>query len=164
VPRSSPSAPRPGQADPALEKQLPARISGVTLAKASTTGAAIFAEFGGTAWARQMTKYLASVGKTPADLRYAQVWDPSGALNLDAGVFQASGITAAALRTAIIKSSLPDSPSLTTSASTISGKTVTIVANGSSGSALYLYDHDGGVFYIGGSDTSLVMKFFRLIA
>jgi hypothetical protein len=32
----------------------------------------------GTAWAQQMTRYLASVGKTPADLYYAQVWDPSG--------------------------------------------------------------------------------------
>jgi hypothetical protein len=164
VPTSSPSAPRAGQADPALEKQLPSRLNGVALRKASTTGSAIFAEFGGTAWARQMTSYLTSVGKTPADLSYAQVWDPSGALGLDAGVFQAGGITAAALRNAIISSTRPDSPDLTTSASTISGKTVTVVANGNSGSTLYLYDHGGGVFYIGGADASLVAKFLRAIA
>jgi hypothetical protein len=105
----------------------------------------------GTAWAQQMTRYLASVGKTPADLYYAQVWDPSGALGLDAGVFQATGVSAASLRKAIINSSRPDSPGLQVSDASLSGKHVTVVVNGASGTTLYLYDHRDDVFYTGGS-------------
>jgi hypothetical protein len=160
---ASPGTPRAGHALPRLEARLPSRISGVALARASTTGAAIFAEFGDTAWARQMTRYLERAGKTPGDLHYAQVWDPSGALSLDAGVFQAGGIGAAALRRAIIASSVPDSPNLTTSAATIAGKAVTVVVNGNSGSALYLYDHGDLVFYVGGSSAGVVASFLRRI-
>ena len=80
APADGPSASAPkGHAAPALEAMLPRHLDGIALDRASTTGKAIFAEFGGTAWAQQMTRYLASVGKTPADLYYAQVWDPSGA-------------------------------------------------------------------------------------
>jgi hypothetical protein len=148
-----------GHAAPALEATLPRRLGGVALDRASTTGKAIFAEFGGTAWAQQMTSYLASVGKTPADLNYAQVWDPSGSLGLDAGVFQASGVSAASLRRAIINSSRPDSPGLSVSDASLSGKHVTVVVNQGSGSTLYLYDHRGDVFYTGGSGPSVAAQF-----
>ena len=148
-----------GHAAPALEAMLPGRLNGVALDRASTTGKAIFAEFGGTAWAQQMTRYLASVGKTPADLYYAQVWDPSGALGLDAGVFQATGVSAASLTKAIINSSRPDSPGLQVSGASLSGKHVTVVVNGASGTTLYLYDHRDDVFYTGGSGASLAAQF-----
>jgi hypothetical protein len=153
------SAPASGHADPRLEALLPRQLDGVGLDRASTSGAAIFAEFGGTAWAQQMTKYLASVGRKPADLHYAQVWDPSQALDLDAGVFQADGISAAALREAIISASRPDTPSLTMSSTTLAGKRVTVVVNESSGTTLYLYDYRDNVFYAGGSGESLTAQF-----
>jgi hypothetical protein len=114
---------------------------------------------GGTAWAQQMTRYLANVGKTPADLYYAQVWDPSGALGLDAGVFQAAGISAASLRKAIISSSRTDSPDLSVSDASLSGKHVTVVVNQASGTTLYLYDHRDDVFYTGGSGPSAAAQF-----
>lgn len=158
VPASSGAAAK-GHADPGLEALLPRRLEGVGLARASTTGAAIFAEFGSTAWAQQMTKYLASVGRKPADLHYAQVWDPSQALGLDAGVFQADGITAANLREAIISASRPDSPHLTLSSATLGGKRVTVVVNQDSGASLYLYDYRDDVFYTGGSGQSLTTQF-----
>ena len=148
-----------GHAAPALEATLPRRLGGVPLDRASTTGKAIFAEFGGTAWAQQMTKYLASMGKTPADLYYAQAWDPSGALGLDAGVFQAPGISATSLRKAIINSSRPDSPGLSVSDTSLSGKQVTVVVNQDSGTTLYLYDHRDDVFYTGGSGPSVAAQF-----
>lgn len=148
-----------GHADPGLEALLPRRLDGVGLDRASTTGAAIFAEFGGTAWARQMTKYLASVGKKPASLHYAQVWDPSQSLGLDAGVFQADGISAPALRSAIISASRPDSPSLTVTSATLAGKRVTSVLNPSASTTLYLYDYRDNVFYVGGSGESLLAQF-----
>jgi hypothetical protein len=148
-----------GHAAPALEAMLPRRLDGVALHRASTTGKAIFAEFGATAWAQQMTRYLARVGKTPADLNYAQVWDPSGSLGLDAGVFQASGVSAASLRKAIINSSRPDSPGLSVSDASLSGKHVTVVVNQDSGTTLYLYDHHDDVFYTGGSGPSVAAQF-----
>jgi hypothetical protein len=148
-----------GHAAPALEAMLPRRLGGVALNRASTTGKAIFAEFGGTAWAQQMTRYLASVGKTPADLYYAQAWDPSGALGLDAGVFQATGVSAASLRKAIINSSRPDSPGLSVSDTSLSGKHVTVVVNQASGTTLYLYDHRDDVFYTGGSGPGTAAQF-----
>lgn len=159
VPASAAAA--AGHADRKLEALLPRRLAGVGLTRASTTGAAIFAEFGSTAWAQQMTSYLASAGKRPADLHYAQVWDPSQALGLDAGVFQAGGISAAALRQAIISASRPDSPSLTVSNSSLAGKRVTVVVNASSGTDLYLYDYRDYVFYTGGSGQSLAAQFLR---
>ena len=152
-----------GHPDPALEALLPRKLDGVGLARASTDGAAIFAEFGSTAWAQQMTKYLASVGKKPADLHYAQVWDPSQALSLDAGVFQAGGISAASLQKAIINASRPDSPSLAVSRATVGGKHVTLAVNQSSGTTLYLYDYRGDVFYTGGSGESLAAQFFSSV-
>lgn len=153
------NAPARGHADPGLEALLPRRLDGVALDRASTTGAAIFAEFGSTAWAQQMTKYLASVGRKPADLHYAQVWDPSQALGLDAGVFQADGISAVALRKAIINASRPDSPSLTKSSTVLAGKRVTVMFNKGSGTTLYLYDYRDNVFYAGGSGESLAAQF-----
>jgi hypothetical protein len=159
VPSPSSSSSAKGHADPGLEALLPRRLNGYGLARASTTGAAIFAEFGSTAWARQMTKYLASVGKKPADLHYAQAWDPSQQLGLDAGVFQADGVSAAALRDAIINASRPDSPSLTVSRATLAGKRVTVLLDGASGNTLYLYDYREDVFYTGGSGQSLAAQF-----
>jgi hypothetical protein len=160
APADGPSASAPkGHAAPALEAMLPRHLDGIALNRASTTGKAIFAEFGGTAWAQQMTRYLASVGKTPADLYYAQVWDPSGALGLDAGVFQAAGISAASLRKAIIRSSRTDSPDLSVSDASLSGKHVTVVVNQASGTTLYLYDHRDDVFYTGGSGPSVAAQF-----
>lgn len=154
------STPPKGHPDPALEALLPRKLDGVGLDRASTDGAAIFAEFGSTAWAQRMTRYLASVGQRPADLHYAQVWDPSQALSLDAGVFQAGGITAAALQKAILNASRPDSPNMTVSSSTVGGKPVTVAVNQDSGTTLYLYDHRDDVFYTGGSDASLAAQFF----
>ena len=89
----------------------------------------------------------------------AQVWDPSGAIGLDAGVFQASGISAASLRKAIISSSRPDSPDLSVSDASLSGKHVTVVVNQASGTTLYLYDHRDDVFYTGGSGPSVAAQF-----
>lgn len=142
---------------------LPRRLNGVSLATASTSGASIFAEFGGTAWAKQMTKWLASIGKTPAALDYAQVWDPSQTLSLDAGVFGVHDVSAANLQQAIVAASLPDEPGLLTSSATVGSKHVTVLTNSSDGSILYLYEHDGAVFYIGGDDQTLAGQFLNVL-
>jgi hypothetical protein len=148
---------------PDLEAALPARVDGTALERVSTTGAAIFGEFGGTAWAKQMTAFLTRIGKTPADLRYAQAWDPSQNLNLDGGVFEIKGVSAATLAAAILNSSHPDQPGLATSATTIAGRPVTVAANPSTGSTLYLYQHADLVFYAGSDDTTLITQYLRAL-
>lgn len=135
---------------PELEALLPKHLDGVGLRTASTTGRVIFSKFGNTAWAKSMTGYLHSVGRTPADLRYAQVWDPSKAVNLDAGAFRLPGVRSAALAHAIIQSSRPGSMQLSVSTAAIAGKPVTAVLDQDSGLVLYLYEHGGVVFYVGG--------------
>lgn len=147
---ASPSHRSGDHAAPALEALLPNRLGGVALRTASTSGAVIFSKFGDTAWANAMTAYLHSVGRTPADLRYAQVWDASKALDLDAGAFRLPHVSAEALRQAIIQSSRPGSMSLAVSTATIANKPVTAVLDQDSGLVLYLYDHKDVVFYVGG--------------
>lgn len=146
-----------------LEGRLPATVDGVRLTRVSTTGAAIFAQFGGTAWSRQMTAYLHRAGKTPADLRYAQAFDPSKRIALDAGVFQLTGVPASVLRTAIVNSSRPDSPGLSTSPAKVGGKPVTAETDPGSGSTVYLYAHDGAVFYVDGSNQHLAATFLDAV-
>ena len=74
-------------------------------------------------------------------------------------MFQAAGISAASLRKAIISSSRTDSPDLSVSDASLSGKHVTVVVNQASGTTLYLYDHRDDVFYTGGSGPSVAAQF-----
>ncbi|MGI8696407.1 MAG: hypothetical protein ACR2JQ_07115 [Mycobacteriales bacterium] len=147
---------------PDLEALLPKAVDGTSLSRVSTTGAAIFAKFGGTDWSRQMTRFLRGTGKTPADLRYAQAFDASKKLALDAGAFEVHGVSAGSLATAIVNSSKPDSPGLTTASETVGGAKVTAETDPASGSTLYLYPHDGVVFYVGG-DQRLAAAFLTAV-
>lgn len=161
---TSSSAPRPSAHIAAdREATLPARIDGKALSRVSTTGAAIFSEFGSTAWARRMTAFLAQAGKTPADMRYAQAWDPSETLDLDAGAFQVSGMSAATLGQGIVASSLPDSPGLSANATTVAGKRVMALSDPGAGLTLYLYEQHDVVFYVGSSDDALVDQYLVVL-
>src|SRR5262245_25197994 len=152
----------PGQvshAAPALEALLPARIGGVRLEKRSATGARVF---GGDAFSREMTSRLAAVGKAPADLRFANAQDARGRLDLEVGVFEVPGMSAADLSAAIVASIRPNAPGLFVDRATPGGKPVTTVVY-PSGSFLYLYDHGGRVFYIGTQSKPLAIKAIGLL-
>ena len=105
-----------------------------------------------------MTQFLAGVGRTPADLRFAQAFDPADNLDLELGAFQVDGVDAASLRTAIVDSSRAGSPGLSTGATVLSGKPLTTVLYPASTATLYLYEHDGVVFYAGTSDPALAAE------
>lgn len=153
------TSPARGHAAPELEALLPSEIDGTQLTKASATGAGVF---GSDAFSREMTRFLASAGKKPTDLRFANARDPTQALDVETGVFQASGVEARALRAAIVESSRPGAPGLTTSTGTLSGKRVTILAY-ASGSTLYLYEHGDLVFYVGTQSNELASKVLALL-
>lgn len=151
-------APRKGHAAPDLEAMLPNKVNGVRLRKGSTVGSVVF---GSDAFSRHMTSFLASVGKAPADLRFANAQDPSGSLDLETGVFQLRGVKASMLRQAIVNSTRPDAPGLRTFTIRLSGKRVTMLVY-PGGSVLYLYAHRDLVFYVGTQSEGLAAKVLGL--
>ena len=150
-PTAPPRTSTPARAAPELEALLPSELSGVRLRKASATGANVF---GSDAFSREMRRFLASVGRRPTDLRFANARDPAGRLDVETGVFEVRGVDGRALRSAIVASSRPGAPGLTTSTETLAGKRVTRLVY-ASGSTLYLYARGGRVFYVGTQDAEL---------
>ena len=162
APASITSIPTPGPegADaPDLEALLPDTLTGVTLDKASTTGGAVL---GDDPFSESLKAFLATQGKAPGDLRYAQVWDPDDSIHLDAGVFEVKGLPAATLRDAIVEASRPGAPGLSTQESVVGGKAVTVVLY-PSGSQLTLYPTGERVFYVGSVDESVTEAFLAAI-
>jgi len=146
-------------AAPALEALLPAKVDGVRLEKRSATGAGVF---GGDAFSREMTNRLAAVGKAPADLRFANAQDSKGVQDLEVGVFEVPGMSAADLSAAIVASIRPNAPGLFVDHTTLGGKPVTTVVY-PGGSILYLYEHDGRVFYVGTQSKPLAIEAIGLL-
>ncbi|HEU0212761.1 MAG TPA: hypothetical protein VFR13_01660 [Jiangellaceae bacterium] len=145
---------------PDLEARLPDELRAVPLTTASTVGAALFAD---DAWSQEMTDFLAGVGRTRSDLRFAQVWDPSGGLELDAGVFHVPGVAATAVREALVDSARPNAPGLAEAAETVGDKAVTAVKYPGDAPTLYLYEHDDVVFYVGTRDHDLAVEFLAAL-
>jgi hypothetical protein len=158
-PTTTTLAPQVTHVAPDLEALLPGRIDGTKLQKGSATGAAVF---GGDAFSREMTLRLRAAGKAPADLRFANAQDAAGTLELEVGVFQVRGMSAEALRRAIVASSRPNAPGLIAEPSTLAGRPVTSVVY-PGGAALYLYEHGDRVFYIGTQNETLAAKVMRLL-
>jgi hypothetical protein len=107
-----------------------------------------------------MERLLASAGKRPADLRFANAQDPQGNLDLEVGVFAVDGLSANRLRRAIVASSRPNAPGLTATASQVGGKPVTRVVY-PGGMLLYLYEHGDDVFYVGTQRDGLAAEVLR---
>jgi hypothetical protein len=141
-------------AAPDLEALLPGKLEGTNLRKGSATGAAVF---GGDAFSREMTRRLAAAGKAPSDLRFANAQDPQGRVGLEVGVFEVAGMSAPALRRAIVESSRPGAPGLVAEPATLGGRRVTAVVY-PGGTLLYLYEQGGRVFYIGTQNDVLAAK------
>jgi hypothetical protein len=146
--------PQVSHAAPDLEALLPVRVAGTTLERASTTGAAVF---GGDAFSREMTQFLAATGREPGDLRFANARDPNGRLELEVGVFEVKGMSAATLRRGIVAASRPNAPGLKVSGGALGGKPVTVVVY-PAGTVLYLYEQGDRVFYVGTQSEALARR------
>lgn len=107
---------------PQLEASLPTRLSGTALTVESWSGDAIF---GTDPWSQSFTAYLATVGKTPADVQVAQAYDAAGSIDSGAAAYQVDGISAPALRDAMIAAWKVQYPDLVISDITLGGKSVT---------------------------------------
>lgn len=151
-------APTGGNDAPELEALLPDQLGGTSLEKASTAGDHILDE---DPWSREMLAFLEGVGKTRQHLRFAQVWAPEEEVQLDAGAFRVPGVDGSVLRQALIDSSRPTSPDLTTSTVTVAGKHVTTVLYPDGRPTLYLYVHDDVVFFIGTADETVASDYLN---
>jgi hypothetical protein len=117
---------------------------------------------GDAAWSREMTAFLTDRGRTPADLRFALAWDASTTLSLDLGVFQVPGIVPADLRAAIVASTLPNAPGLTSEPVTVAGRPITLVTY-PNGARLYLIEGAEVVFGVGADDPDLAARLVALL-
>ena len=76
---------------------------------------------------------------------------------VEIGVFHVRGLAPSALRDAIVRSSRPNAPGLAVSNVILGGTRVTKVVY-PGGATLYLYAHDGVVYYLGTPDEALAAR------
>lgn len=137
---------------PDLEALLPGAIDGTPLATSSGTGSDVFR---GDAWSREMSRFLTGLGKSPADFRYAQAWDPSQKLTFELEAFKVPGVDASRLGAAVVDAVRAGTPDITASSSVIGGKTVVTIVYPNDPATLHVYEHDGVVFVVATGDPSL---------
>jgi hypothetical protein len=141
---------------PDLEALLPTQVDEISLSTESATGASVFDSEDPTS--QGMIGFLASHNKVPADLVFAQAYDPTGALDLFLAVFRVEGLDPVTLREALIGVGLANGSEQTLSTVTLAGRSITKVVYPTGGSGSYLYEHDGVVFDVESKDEALVTQ------
>jgi hypothetical protein len=160
APSAAPSAagsagpsPTPAHAVPALEAILPKSVNGTPFATQSLTGTDAL---GSDAASTSLAASIKGFGKTPADFQVAEAYDNSGTVAVTIIGFRVVGVDGTPVRQAIIQSWMAAAGSgVTTSTSTISGKSVIKVDYGDGGPLDYVYVHGEDVFDVSTADTTL---------
>jgi hypothetical protein len=137
---------------PELEALLPTAINGTTLEIQSWTGSGILTD---DAWSTSVTAFLTTKGKTPADLRVAQGYDPNQVLDGSVGVYRAAGVAATDLRDALVAAWKGDYPDMTVTEVTLGGKQITKGGFGADTASSFLYVRDDVVFDIESTDEAI---------
>lgn len=149
-------------ADPGLEAQLPAQVSGITLQRSSATLAALLDAGGDRA---AVDAFLQSIGKTEVDGSYAAAFDPTGALGGGIFAFKVSGADAAKLLAGIVAIEQSDlGTGATTRQATVGGKDVTIVTVGSEvNDTEWVYGRGDVVFVVHAADEAHAAAWLQAI-
>jgi hypothetical protein len=120
-----------------LEGLLPTDIGGTPFIVETFTGADAF---GNDAGSRAVTAGLRTLGKSPADLELAEVYDENQAVDLYLFAFRLPGADPEALRSLVLDSWLvADAEGVTTEEVELGGKTMTHVDYGDDFPDAYLY-------------------------
>jgi hypothetical protein len=138
---------------PELEALLPAKVQDTPLQLQSWTGDTILTDDG---WSTSLKSFLTGAGKTSTDLRVAQAYDPTQALDGSVGVYRVDGVDPAKVRDALIAAWKVDFADAPVSTVTIAGKEVTKVDFGEDALDSYLYIRDDAVFDIESTDEAIV--------
>jgi len=137
---------------PDLEALLPLSLNEADLQVQSWTGDAILTD---DAWSTSLTAFLTGAGTTGKDLRVAQAYDPTQALDGSIGVYRVAGVEPTALRDALVAAWKVDYPELVVSTVTLDGKEVTKCDFGEDTIASYLYVRDDLVFDVETTDEAI---------
>ena len=139
VPSAEPAAPE-------LEAILPTEIDGTPFVVETFTGADAF---GNDAGSRAVTAGLRALGKTPADLELAEVYDEAQSVDLYLFAFRLPGVALDDLRSLVLNSWLvADAEGVTTEEVELAGKPLTRVEYGDDFSDAYLFATDDAVIII----------------
>ncbi len=137
---------------PELEALLPTELDGIPLQVQSWTGDTILTD---DAWSTSVTSFLTANGKTQEDLRVAQAFDPTQALDGSVGVYQVKGLEPAAIHDALIAAWKVDFPDMEVTTVTLAGKKITKCDFGEDTIDSYLYVRDDVVFDIETTDQAI---------
>jgi hypothetical protein len=137
---------------PELEAVLPLELNGTELQVQSWMGDAYLTD---DSFSTSLTAFLTKAGKTPENLRFAQAYDPTQALDGSVGVYRVDGIKATAIRDALIAAWKVDYPEMIVSTVTLDGKEVTKGDFGEETIASYFYVRDDLVFDIETTDQAI---------
>ena len=137
---------------PELEALLPTELDGITLQVQSWTGDTILTD---DAWSTSVTGFLTSSGKTQEDLRVAQAFDPTQALDGSVGVYHVDGLAPTKIHDALIAAWKVDFPDMAVTTVTLAGKEVTKCDFGEDTIDSYLYVRDDVVFDIETTDQAI---------
>ena len=137
---------------PDLELALPTQVDGVDLQLQSNLGTALLAD---DEWSTSVTAFLTSVGKTPADLQFAQADDPAQSINGSFEVWRVPGVDGTKLRDALIQAYKGDFPDLKLTDVTVGGQKMVRGDFDSETPPSYLYVRGDEVFDIWTSDEKI---------
>src|SRR5439155_22209200 len=120
-----------------MEALLPTQVSGSALQVQSWTGDTYLSD---DVFSTSMNTFLTATGKRSQDLRIAQAYDPTQALDVTVTVYSVPGIKGTAIRDALITAGKVASPDLKLTNMTMGNKQVTRADFGQEANAAsYLY-------------------------
>jgi len=163
-PASLPSLPAifSNHADPALEGQLPTKVSGTAMQRYSLTLSEVLDAGGDRA---AIDAFLQGIGKTESDGSFAAASDPNNTLTGGILAFKVSGADAVALLAGIVSVEQSDlGGGATTRQGTIGGKSVTIVSVGTGvNDTEWIYGRGDVVFVVHADDETRAAAFLAAL-
>jgi hypothetical protein len=137
---------------PDLELALPTQVDGVDLQLQSVVGTGLLTD---DAWSTSVTTFLTGIGKTAADLQFAQAYDPAQSIDGSFEVYRVPGVDGTKLRDALINAWKGDFPDLKLTDVTIAGKKMQRGEFDADTPASYLYVRGDEVFDIWTNDEKI---------
>ena len=148
--------PEASLAAPELEAALPTSVGGTTLSVNSATGSTVLGTDPGS---RAIAAALRTAGVSVDAFRAAQAYDPSGTVDLSITAFRVEGMTSDVLKGIVLSSWLSaGGTGVTTSTTTVEGRTATEVDYGDGGAPSYVVVDGDIVFVVETSDATLATQ------
>lgn len=142
---------------PALEALLPKAWEGTAMSSQSVSGDTLLSD---DDWSGVFTAFLTAQGRTPADLIFAQAYDPDGGIDLVIGAYKITGATSADVSKTVVDAWKASYPELVTTTVTVGGKSVSHGVIPDAGVDGYWYQHDDIVYEVETASAETAEKVF----